>query len=841
MRPLELRLRNFRSYFGDDAVFDFRGRRLIGIVGPIGSGKSSLLDAIAFALYGRTPRVARATKTLIHQRAEAAAVSLRFEVDGQTWEAVRSIRAKGASQHALYRYEEDTTDAEPVEKIVQEADVNARIMELLGFDFDAFGRSVMLAQGQFAEFLNARPAERDKVLKGVFGHERIDTMRELAKDHVRTAEFEIDKLGLRLEQADQAMARLMERRRDWEAAEARRAALEKHEPQVVDLNERHLEVSRTARVAADRLQELQDHARRMPDPAATDELLSHAVAARQQRVLLAKELETAHARVQRTEADVQSDENVQRRERLAAAKEALHERALRVRELDLTVEQVDAARMRVQRAEDEAAAATDRLEAAAGLVTTATSNAAEATARLEAAEQALHEAVHTDMAATLRRGLHTGDACPVCHQPVPELDDAAGPVAVAEAEAAAAAARAAAQVAQQALSDARARHQAAQRALADATRRVADARRDLTLIEQTAAIARETLRTVDERLREMLGEGPPEPAVAELEQAIEALQAAVDAARVHLEELRRRHDAAIAAEQDTDRALGDLRARLGALAGLLDSEAEPPDDDPAVLRLALDDLRLRWGEAIATAQATLTGAQEELASIEAELAAIFEELDISGSFDAARGEAETAVTLLAQAIETDQKLVDDARELRSARSGQIERLELMKRLATDLTDSRFIRYLLDEERAVLAELGSGHFQRLSSGRYRFTEDGAFEVVDLTAADAVRKADSLSGGETFLASLALALGLAEMVSRTGGRLEAFLLDEGFGSLDPEHLDLAMEGIEQLVGAGSDRLVVVVSHVPEMRQRLEDLIVLDRNPTTGDSIVVAGASL
>ena len=54
MRPVELRLRNFRSYFGDEASFDFRERRLIGIVGPIGSGKSSILDAIAFALYGRT-------------------------------------------------------------------------------------------------------------------------------------------------------------------------------------------------------------------------------------------------------------------------------------------------------------------------------------------------------------------------------------------------------------------------------------------------------------------------------------------------------------------------------------------------------------------------------------------------------------------------------------------------------------------------------------------------------------------------------------------------------------------------------------------------------------------
>jgi len=75
-----------------------------------------------------------------------------------------------------------------------------------------------------------------------------------------------------------------------------------------------------------------------------------------------------------------------------------------------------------------------------------------------------------------------------------------------------------------------------------------------------------------------------------------------------------------------------------------------------------------------------------------------------------------------------------------------------------------------------------------------------------------------------------------VSREGGRLDAFFLDEGFGSLDPEHLDLAMRGIERLISAETDRLVVLVSHVPAMREWIEDLIVLDRDPVTGATRVV-----
>jgi len=62
MRPLELRLKGFRSY-REETVFDWRGRHLVGVVGPIGAGKSSILEAIAFALYGKTPTFERDTKS----------------------------------------------------------------------------------------------------------------------------------------------------------------------------------------------------------------------------------------------------------------------------------------------------------------------------------------------------------------------------------------------------------------------------------------------------------------------------------------------------------------------------------------------------------------------------------------------------------------------------------------------------------------------------------------------------------------------------------------------------------------------------------------------------------
>jgi exonuclease SbcC len=186
-----------------------------------------------------------------------------------------------------------------------------------------------------------------------------------------------------------------------------------------------------------------------------------------------------------------------------------------------------------------------------------------------------------------------------------------------------------------------------------------------------------------------------------------------------------------------------------------------------------------------------------------------------------------------------EKRIAELEELAAGEDELVAESELLGRLHNDLAPARFLGFVLDERRRVLGDLASEHFEILSAGRYRFDESGEFHVVDLTSANSVRAPASLSGGETFLASLALALALAEIVSREGGRLDAFFLDEGFGSLDPEHLDLAMGGIERLVTTGPDRLVVVVSHVPALNERIEDLIELDRDPVTGDTRVVSGS--
>ena len=841
MRPLELRLRNFRSFFGDGHVFDFRDRHLVGIVGPIGSGKSTILDAIAFALYGRTPRVNRSTRSLIHQRADHAAVALRFEVDGQIWEAVRQLRAKGQSQHALYLLEEDTPDPESVsEKIVLEGEVNERIESLLGLEYEAFGRSVLLAQGQFADFLTSRPGERDRVLKGVFGHERIDEMRGLAKAKSTATDHEIEKLGIRLEQAEAALGRL-EGLRETLAEKARRlASLEAAQPEHEQLTESIATTDSGVEAAVARMSELTRMAEKLPDPARSEEAIAGAERARVQRTMLADELKAAHASATVTEASIKSDEFVERSKRLKLASELIVRLESQQEASSAATSHVSDAAVRLAASQIALVEGAESVDSADHDLASATATSGTATHLLATAEQKLTDARHADMASSLRHELRSGQACPVCDQPVHELPSAGAEATTKSSEAAVVAARRGRDEAEAALRSATAALEAGRAARAASATRVGESEKEHVRAEAAAAEAATAVQASLDEIARLLGKGDPAFLLEAERIAIDALGGQMEAARKAVEEIRRTLDDAIAIEQEADRALGDLRTRLGALATQLDAATELPEDDPGALRDALRTIRDGWRTSTEDLQRTIDRDQAALVVARGRLEEMREMLEIQGPFADALAVDRAEVKLIETQIVDNEAVVAASGELIKER-GRLENIaDSYRRLSTDLSDARFIRFLLDEERGTLGELGSNHFQRLSSGRYRFSDDGTFQVVDLTAADAIRKADSLSGGETFLASLGLALGLSEMVGRIGGRLDAFFLDEGFGSLDSEHLDLAMEGIEALVTEYSQRLVVVVSHVPELRHRVEDLIVLDRDPITGDSIVLNGAT-
>ena len=100
----------------------------------------------------------------------------------------------------------------------------------------------------------------------------------------------------------------------------------------------------------------------------------------------------------------------------------------------------------------------------------------------------------------------------------------------------------------------------------------------------------------------------------------------------------------------------------------------------------------------------------------------------------------------------------------------------------------------------------------------------------------RSVRTLSGGESFKASLCLALGLSDEIQSTAGgiQMDVLFIDEGFGTLDPESLEQAMRALEDL--SRSNRLVGIISHVPELKERIDKQIVVSKLPTGGSRLQI-----
>ena len=269
-------------------------------------------------------------------------------------------------------------------------------------------------------------------------------------------------------------------------------------------------------------------------------------------------------------------------------------------------------------------------------------------------------------------------------------------------------------------------------------------------------------------------------------------------------------------------------------------------------------------EAEAVAAEALANWQSEKAKLEAELAAYIEQgvPEVRPDVDAISQRA-LEIEGIAQQLASKSTTVSDAssnfmttlKALDSEAKGSedLRRQAAIASRAAKVCDGRSVvrinlqRWILGRELERVTVAATVHLRSMTSGRYgiqRVTEarDGrkAFGL-DLEILDAhtgrARSPRSLSGGEQFQASLALALGLADVVSQggtgSGHRIEALFIDEGFGSLDPRALDDAIETLHQLQSTG--RTIGAITHVEAMKERLHPGIIVKRHPSGKGSVL------
>lgn len=167
MRPDCLTLEGFRSHRKRTTV-DFTSDRLLAIVGDTGAGKSSLLSALTFALYANAPDASSKT-SLINDESSQLMVQLDFTVDGQSW-TVRRVRRRASGGNV-----DDLKSLGEANVVVEGAkQVNEKVEQLLGLDFEQFSRAVVLPQGRFDQILLAKPSDRASQLRSLLGVEHIE-------------------------------------------------------------------------------------------------------------------------------------------------------------------------------------------------------------------------------------------------------------------------------------------------------------------------------------------------------------------------------------------------------------------------------------------------------------------------------------------------------------------------------------------------------------------------------------------------------------------------------------------------------------------------------------------
>jgi exonuclease SbcC len=220
MRPLRLSLKGF-TCFKEEQTLDFSQLDLFAITGTTGSGKSSLLDAMTFALYGGVPRIGQqGIAELISHGSDRLTVMLDFRVSDRILRVVRSAHRKPIGNKAMLEELRDGT-VTPIADGIK--NVDAEVERIVGMPYDVFTHAVVLPQGEFARFLQSAPGQRQKILRDLLRHHVYGEMQRLAGEKTRELESALESMEERLAEdfGDATAAREKTLRQDFQAAKRR--------------------------------------------------------------------------------------------------------------------------------------------------------------------------------------------------------------------------------------------------------------------------------------------------------------------------------------------------------------------------------------------------------------------------------------------------------------------------------------------------------------------------------------------------------------------------------------------------------------------------------------------
>lgn len=835
MIPLILRLRNFMSYGDRTATLDFDTFHVACLCGENGHGKSALLDAITWALWGRSR--ARSEDDLVQLGKQDMEVELHFAL-GDTRYCVlrkRTLRTSGKRRIAVPTLELQVETGDGYRPLTEESvgATQAQIQRILRVDYETFINSAFIVQGRADEFTVKSPAERKRILADLLGLERYAVLEEKAREQSRRCHQEWQLVQSIVAEIDAELSQRPAHETELIAAQGRIELAEERRKAADAELERWRAEQRAGESRAAQLDDLRR--RRAQDQQECRKLEVALVNDRAELVRLeqlvgrAVEVEAKCVRL----AALQKEDDV------------LSRRAAEL--LELTTEQ-QALEREIARAREELVAELARAEAEAARLQTLGAQADALDRQVEAAEADLGALTVLEAERERQR-----EAAQVCEVEIRGLQDANGRLRTEMnelkerldllARAGASCPICLGKLTPSGRDQLEARFEAEGKAKADEFRRNAARLKE---IEQRRGEGEHALSELAKRLATRAAiEGRCATLRRQRDEAWTAAGAMVQAtervaelngqlqqgaflpeAKSALERLAKR-----IASMGYDRAEhARLRAEIGELRPYESMRAEV-----AAAQNAIEPTRdrvARTEELLTSRRAAVATADEQILCLQAEVAAMAEVerhlREANVALDAAVGEKNAALTALGiaqQRLNHCDQLVEQRRERTAAAAKAAEDKEIYDELALAFGRKGIQAMIIENAIPEIEQEANELLGRLTDGQLSLafetqreakTGDAIIETLDIKISDAYGTRDygMYSGGEAFRVDFAIRIALSKLLARrAGAQLQLLVIDEGFGTQDATGRERLVEAINTV--SSDFEKILVVTHIQELK--------------------------
>ncbi|HVK02285.1 MAG TPA: SMC family ATPase [Armatimonadaceae bacterium] len=854
MIPARLQLKNFMSYGEGVPPLDLSGVRLACLSGDNGNGKTALLDAMTWALFGKTR--AKSEEDVIRLGSSECAVLFDFFVGDVKYRVHRQRGRKGGAVWELQVWQEDGSLRSLTG--TNRSETQEQIRNLLRMDYDTFLSTAYLAQGRADEFTRATPGKRKDVLAEILDLSRYDRLEFLAKERMKEAtdretdaDRELRSIDAELEREDYYAAQLegAQQRLAKIGADAEGMAKERETlfGQVQNLDEK----DQQARDYETRIADIEEEIAR--NGAALAEL-ERRVAAAEQIAARREEIEAAHKRLgeltERIGPLEQKFDRILSLEREARALESAvgqeRERLERERyHVEREVAELEALKRELADLEQDVAGLDAQIaefgdpEARRTAAEDARAKTDDALVHLRADHGALKkeaEGLEKRLAA-----LCSSDAslCEYCGQSLPP------------------------EKRQQAVAETKAAQDELQRRIDLLTATGRDLKRDADAHRAAGERAQADLRAVAqfqarrshavqerERLAERLKTLPERQntlarhdAVLKAKQYAQEEQERLLKITADLEKAERIREelAATRAELEQYKNAAVHMERLQQALGVL--EAEPPKAGELRTLIGKREAQIEKARAvierIRLQTASLPSLRRDLATLDGRIGALRE----------TERQAEREIGQFTAALERCKTL----REERKQREGEKQTAAKERELYRELTAAfgkKGVQALIIENTLPEIEHGTNELLgRMTDGamQVRFetqreakskTAAGPIETLDLIISDdmGTRPYEMYSGGEAFRVNFALRVALSKMLAhRAGAPLQTLILDEGFGTQDPRGREAILDALHAI--QEDFALILCITHIEELKDQFPTRIEVMKGETGSTFSVVS----